>query len=186
MTGSAINVRIDDSKTQRHLSDIVGRMHDKRPGLLIIGNIIRTSVVRNFEKSGRPRRWQESQRVKKTGGKTLIKKGFGGGLLGSINIRLGEDSVSVGTNKKYAAIHQFGGTIHHPAHERIIHFKSFKSGPKRGKVLFSKPHKASHAMKINGGAYDIEMPKRPFLLIQNEDWPEMTNALNDFMLRGKR
>ena len=186
MGGTAIKVHIDDNRVRRHLGEVMGRMRSKRPALRIIGSIIRTSVVRNFEKGGRPERWQESKRVKKSGGTTLVRKGFGGGLLGSINVHVGANEVSVGTNKEYAAIHQFGGTVHHPAHERILHFKTFQRGPRLGRTLFAKPGKASHAVKITGGPYDITMPKRPFLLIQDEDWTEMTDAVNDFLLRGKR
>lgn len=189
MAGGAIQIKVNDRLVKQNLADLLGRMRNKRPGLKIIGQIIRTSVVRNFEKGGRPQKWKPLKKAtlaQKKGNKILINKGFDGGLLGSINVKATESSVSVGTNKKYAAIHQIGGTIKHPAHERIIHFKTFKAGPRKGKTLFSKANKASHGMKTAVGAYNIKIPARPYLLVQDEDWPEMRAALNDFLLRGKR
>ena len=47
--------------------------------------------------------------AKKQGGRILVGKGFAGGLLGSIHYELGENLVYVGTDKIYAAIHNFGG-----------------------------------------------------------------------------
>ena len=47
----------------------------------------------------------------KRGRKILQGLGFRGGLIATIVWRLDGDRVVVGTNRKYAAIHQFGGRI---------------------------------------------------------------------------
>ncbi len=187
MAGSAIKVEFDDSKTQTFLGEMLDRMHNTTPAMRVIASIIRTSVARNFEVGGRPEPWAPlSPRTlkRKKGSKILVEKGFGGGLLGSINEQVTATTATVGTNKAYAAIQQFGGTIKHPAVERILHFRTFKRGERKGKTLFSNASKATHGMKVMGGAYDIEMPARPFLLIQDEDWVEMRAALGDFLIGG--
>jgi phage gpG-like protein len=56
--------------------------------------------------SGAP--WKPSRRVELFGGKTLV---LSRGLEGSLTHEADADGVTIGTNKKYAAVHQFGATI---------------------------------------------------------------------------
>lgn len=79
-----------------------------------IAGILEDSVEENFEKEGRPDKWEElnpitiKQRAKKGyyPGKILQMRGE---LAASITSHYDENSAIVGTNKAYAAIHQFGG-----------------------------------------------------------------------------
>ena len=45
--------------------------------------------------------------------------------------------------------------IRHPARERILHFKKFVKGKKKGKIQFAKETKATYGMKRQGKAYNI-------------------------------
>jgi phage virion morphogenesis protein len=147
----------------------------------IIGEIVRTSVKKNFEAGGRPVSWKSSKAAEKEGRKTLVKTSR---LMKSINARAYPDSTAVGTNVVYAAIHQKGGDIRHPARERTIFFKQYRGGRHRGRTLFSKEKKATMGMKAKGGAYTIGMPARPFIMVQDEDWQEIRWELIDFLTGG--
>lgn len=61
----------------------------------------------------------------------------------------------------YAQIHNQGGTINIGAHKKVIHFNDKK---------FSKINKATHAQKVDVGAYSVVMPKRTFM----DDTKELT------------
>ncbi len=180
MTGAMITARVEDAEVRKLLSDILVRTNNLKPAMGIIGNIVRKSIHRNFEVGGRPP-WIPSQRAKKTGDKTLIKTRQ---LMNSFTIDAFRDRVEVGTNKKYAAIQHFGGDINHPARERTMFFRKYKSGERKGLTRFSKESKAGYGMKVPGRAYTIHIPARPFMMVQDEDWPEMTQRLGKYLIDG--
>lgn len=181
MTGAMITVTIEDTEVRKLLSDIMGRMHNKKPAMGIIGNIVRNSIHKNFEAGGRPAPWKPSQRAEKTGDKTLIKTKQ---LFNSFTINAEQDRVEIGTNKIYAAIQHFGGDINHPARERTMFFKKYKRGERKGLTRFSKESKAGFGMKVPGRAYTIHITARPFMMVQDEDWPKMTQSLGKFLVEG--
>jgi phage virion morphogenesis protein len=112
MAGAAIEVKVEDKEVKLLLAGIQSRLGYLTPVMKIIGQTVRTSVVRNFEKEGRPEKWEplaKSTLKQKLSNKILREKGFFGGLQGSISARAEKDRAVVGTNKIYAAIHQFGG-----------------------------------------------------------------------------
>jgi len=112
MGGVAVSVKTDDREVQKMLGRILKRMGDPAPAMKIIGAIARTSIVRNFEKGGRPTKWKalspETLKAKK-GTAILREQGMAGGLMGSINYKPFSDKVVISANKVYAAIHHFGG-----------------------------------------------------------------------------
>ena len=123
------------------------RFGHMRPAMKIIGQTIRTSVVENFQQGGRPEAWEplsDATLLTKRGNKILVNQGFEGGMMGSIHPESGENWVMVGTDKKYAAIHQFGGKA--------------------------------------GRGHKVTIPARPFMEIQDEDWLEITEQLNDYLM----
>ena len=94
------------------LGGVLKRIGNPGPVMKILGAIVRTSVVRNFEKGGRPTKWQalspETLKTKK-GTAILREQGMAGGLMGSVNYKPFSDKVVISANKVYAAIHHFGG-----------------------------------------------------------------------------
>ncbi len=129
MSGLTINVSIDDKEVKKTLELLRQRVGNLRPAMKAIGETVRTSVVKNFMSEGRPESWKTSKRAQKQGGKTLTDTAR---LRNSITAKAYDDRVEIGTNVRYAAIHQFGG-------------------------------KAGRGRKVN-------IPARPFLMVQNEDW----------------
>jgi phage virion morphogenesis protein len=100
-----IKITIDDREVKKMLRDLASRVKDRRPLMREIAEIMHDAVMENFEQEGRPK-WKPSKRAQKQGGQTLQDTGS---LAASISSRHDNNSAQVGTNKKYAAIHQFGG-----------------------------------------------------------------------------
>ena len=70
------------------------------------------------------------------------------------------------TDVKYAAIHQYGGTIKRQERAAILSFR-------RGRAGFVKPGKAHFQQKVTMGAGEIRIPKRLFILEQfDREMPE--------------
>ena len=176
MSGAAIEVKIDDTQVKKLLARIQKNLGDLTPVMKIIGSISRTSIIRNFEKSGRPAKWKkhsgQTEKRRGKGAKILMAQGFAGGLAASINYQAGKKSVKVGTNKIYGAVHQFGakkgsfGTV----------TASIKAHLRKGVKI------KAHTRKMNLPWGDI--PARPFLMVQDEDWTEIRAALNDYIVGG--
>lgn len=109
-----IEVKIDDKQLQQALKKLADKTSDLRPLMQNIAGILEDSVEENFEQEGRPK-WQKlakstiKQRSKKGHWPGRILQISQGGLTSSITSYYDSNSALVGTNRKYAAIHQFGG-----------------------------------------------------------------------------
>lgn len=98
-----IGVTVEDAALKEALNAYLARSKNLTPAMKIIGEIVRTSIVKNFEQGGRPAKWTPS---KKSGGMTLIKTAR---LMKSITANAYPDRAEIGTNVIYAAIQQLGG-----------------------------------------------------------------------------
>jgi len=109
-----IEIEFDDQKVRIFLKDLQERLLNLRPALEEIKVYMLSSIEQNFAEGGRPRRWPplsektivQRRKKGKWPGQILVQSGH---LLGSIEGTVRDDSVIIGTNKPYAAIHQFGG-----------------------------------------------------------------------------
>jgi len=191
MAGVSLNIKINDHGVQKLLNDIQRRMGNLTPVMKIIGQIVRTSIVRNFEKGGRPTKWKPlstaTQARRKGRAKILMDRGMGGGLAGSIHDRAEKDKVTIGTNKIYAATHQFGakkgsfGTIEANIKTHLRKMTQAFGRPVKPRKVTVRAH--TRKMKLPWG----DIPARPFMAVQPEDWDEIRESLNDFILaRGRR
>ncbi len=180
MSGTAIQMKFDDAALQKELKGIVKRAEDLTPAMKLIGNIVRTSVVRNFEKEGRPVRWKKhSKQTEKQRGKgaTILRKE--GHLMNSIHPEASKNGVvvSTGTGIKYAAVHQFGakkGSFGRFLVKINKHNRTVKSG----RIVEVKAH--TREMALPWG----DIPARPFMMIQDEDWDEIKATLKQYVFRG--
>jgi phage virion morphogenesis protein len=185
MAGVSLNVTIKDERIKRLLGDIQRRMGDLTPAMKIIGQIVRTSFVRNFEKGGRPSKWAPLSPVtlaRRKGRKILMDRGMGGGLAGSIHDRASKDEVTVGTNKIYAALHQFGakkgsfGTVEAEIKAHMRKITKIFGRPVKPRKVAVRAH--TKKMKLPWG----DIPARPFIMVQPEDWDEIRESLSDYIL----
>jgi phage virion morphogenesis protein len=129
-----------------------------RPIWDAIGQYGESSTRLRFKKQTDPEgaRWKPSIRARESGGTTLQLKGAYGGLLGSITHNSTNSGTAWGTNKKYAGIHQFGGTI-----------------KAKGKNL---------RFQIGGRFVSVKavtIPKRSFVGVNADDVSEMLAVAND-------
>ncbi|MBF0541916.1 MAG: phage virion morphogenesis protein [Nitrospirae bacterium] len=166
---------------QKLMQGLEQKALNMKPLLKGIGSVMVRSVQKNFDAGGRPEPWTPSKRALNTGGKTLIDTSR---LMKSINAQvIDNNTVFIGTNVAYAAIHQFGGDLHHDARDRTL---NFHINHITGRSLFSKLHRANFQQDVHVGEHDIHMPERPFLEIQTEDLEQIKElGINYFMIKNQ-
>jgi phage virion morphogenesis protein len=102
-----ISIQLDSSVAQRYLQHLEQTGADLAPVMRAIAHELLAETEDNFAAEGRPK-WVplKNPLVRRQGGKILQDRGQ---LAASITADSGGDYAQVGSNKVYAAIHQFGG-----------------------------------------------------------------------------
>lgn len=165
-----IELKVTDNSAFAAINGLSGRTGDLRPALKECFQILRTSVLRNFEVGGRPSRWKRSHRAEAEGGKTLVDTG---GLRDSIAWaapRLEPHRLVFGTKKVYAAVHQFGAPK-----------GSLGVGRRKPKTGVGGPMKR---FSTREGLFPIPwgtIPPRPFMVIQPADRRAIRRAILDYV-----
>ncbi len=107
-----IQVLVDASRLQKMLLELEKKSGNLRPALNGIAGLMLDSTEENFQKEGRPH-WlplaESTKKARAKRGKTGKTLQVTGQLAASVSSRVESHSAIVGTNKAYAAIHQFGG-----------------------------------------------------------------------------
>lgn len=185
MTDSLIQIEVRDDEVRRILALVQSRIGRLRPALALVGEIVLESVQQNFLAEGRPDKWPplslqtkaERARLGYTG-PILQRRGGGGGLLGSLHRQADDRKVTIAADKIYDATMQFGakrgqfGTV-------TARIKAHVRRLKSGKVVNVRAH--TRQQKIPWG----DIPARPFLMVQDEDWDEIREELTDFLFGGQ-
>ena len=170
-----IDVEIKDKEIKRLFTRLKSNVKDLRPAFREIGEVVRSSVIRNFQEGGRSDKWtptkirsiyQAYTGTKTKSGATRkvytirgrLTKGFNryssgrktlfdtARLQNSVTVQAQADRVVVGTNVIYARIHQLGG--------------------------------------MAGRNKKVKIPARPYLLVQEEDWVPIKDCLGGFLTKG--
>jgi len=167
----AVKYSIEDLEAKTELKHLKKRLTQPEKALKSCGLVLLRSIAQNFKAGGRPVRWRPSKRALAKKGQTLRKSGD---LKNSITMSVGGNKLTVGTNKKYAAIHQLGGKIDKNVtvrqHYRVM-TRAFGKPIDGRKVLVRQ-----HQRKM-----DTYIPARPFLKIQDADWRIIKRILIDYM-----
>lgn len=158
-----IDIRIDNAAALAALTRLEQAAANRAPLMRAIAGVMADAVEENFAQEGRPK-WQGLKPPGRPGGKILQKSGQ---LAASVVSDSDNDSAVVGSNKKYAAIHQFGGKTR--AHE--IRPRNKKALAFGGRVL----------SKVNHPGSDI--PARPFLMLTPGDESEIEQTALDYLRR---
>ncbi|MDO9745914.1 phage virion morphogenesis protein [Glaesserella parasuis] len=138
----------------RTLNLLAQKTEHKEDLMADIAETMRLAVDKNFEAEGRPK-WLGLS-ASNSSGKILL--GDSGDLRSSITAESNNDKSIVGSNKTYAAIHQFGGVI----------------TPKKGKYL---------VFKIGDRwvmTDKVEIPARPFLMLTPQDEEDILQDVQDY------
>jgi phage virion morphogenesis protein len=191
MADKPLKIEIDDKKVRALLRGLERRLDNMKPVYSLIGEIVQESIERNFEEEGRPKKWADLSEQRKAArekkgkwpGQILMVKGRSGGLFGSINYRASDDGVVIGTKKKYATTMHFGarkGAFGEHTANIKSHIRKMVTGDGKKKEVRVK----SHTRKINVPWGDI--PARPFMMVQPDDWTEIREAIKDFIFLERR
>lgn len=105
------------------------------------------------------------------------------GYLGrSFSYSVGDNELLVGTNRKYAAVHQFGELFNFPARSQQAFFRQDSRSGELGNQFVSKA-RSNFSQWVTLGPYKVEIPKRPFLGVSNQDADELLNIAEHFLDR---
>lgn len=152
----SLNVDVRDREIQALINNLKGMARGGfKSALKSIGEAVKTMSVAAFEDETSPsgKEWKKSARAESEGGQTLSDTGR---LKTSIDVAAGSDTVQVGTNVVYAAIHQLGGTIK----------------PKKGKAL-----------KFGSTIVSkVTMPARPFLPDMGRPPGDLMDEMQDILM----
>ena len=164
MSGVTFTVEFDDREAMAAFGRLAGALRDKRPLLRAIGVGLASNTRARFNEGRGPGdvAWaplNPAYAAIKRGTHILVGSGMSGGLQGSISFATGSDTVSVGTNKVYGAIHQFGGTIR-PKNAKALRFRL------AGGFVFVK---------------QVRIPARPYLGFDDRDQVTVTEAVEDVL-----
>ncbi|SDM57142.1 phage virion morphogenesis (putative tail completion) protein [Oryzisolibacter propanilivorax] len=186
MAGTRITATVDDAQARAMLA----RLGEPGTADLMprLGEYLQRSTQERFRAQTAPdgTPWAPLQpryarRKKYHQDKVLTLRGY---LRGGIHYQVtGPHTVDVGSSTKYAAIHQLGGTIGHNAQSRRVRFRSVA-----GRVLFAgaKHKRAVTERWVTRGAYQVDIPARPFLGISAADDAEIREIILDWVVgRGK-
>lgn len=141
------------------MANAVKKLSNKKLLMASVGETLVSGTVKRFidEKDPEGKSWKPSGRAIAQGGKTLTDTAL---LRQSIDYAATPKKVMVGTNKKYARIHQLGGTI------KPKHGKALKFPGQDGKDVFAK---------------EVEIPARPFIGVSQSDLKEVKATINEFL-----
>lgn len=158
----------------RALGMLGQKAENMRPVFAQIGSDVVADAQMRFKSSQDPygQAWAplaaSTLRQRRGGGKGAKPLLDTGALRNSLTMAAGNDGVVIGSNVKYAAIHQFGGTISREARSVVVRLRKLKGG----RVQFAKKaHKRVTEVQAEVGAHTITIPARPYVAQQSRGLP---------------
>ena len=160
------------------------RGQNMTPLMQRISGILGSGIERNFEAGGRPA-WPDLAESTK---KARARKGkwpgqllqVSGQLASSVQEFFSATTAGAGTNKIYAAIQHFGGTINqYPRSQKVY----FRANEKTGEIgnRFVKKSKSNYSQWATSGNRTIIIPARPFAKITGQEIREIEAATLEFL-----
>lgn len=144
----------DDSDLQGLLKKVVGKIGSPKPAFEVIGEVLHASILKNFEEGGRSTSWKDLADSTK---KQRARQGKWPGQMLVINGARGGLMGSI----SYEAMNDQVVFVANKPYAAIQHF-----GGQAGK------------------GKKTTIPPRPYMMIQDEDWEETKQVLNDFIIKG--
>jgi len=186
-------IDLDSFTAKKQLQGLLDASQDLKPLLINLGALAMREFDKNFRAQGRPK-WQDLHpktlyRRKKSGrgGRILrdtgrLQQSLSQGKPGNV-YRLEPRSLTIGSNVKYAAIHQFGGTVKlRPRSDmaprtfaRVGNRLLFRGkdgkvrvGSKLDGTPIRKKFAAAASVRMTFKERTIRIPARPYLVIPPE------------------
>ncbi|MFZ4857915.1 MAG: phage virion morphogenesis protein [Desulfuromonadaceae bacterium] len=179
---------------QQQVGTMISRTSQLKPLLREISEIMMHEVQENFAKMGRNPSWPDLAKSTK---RAYAKKGYlleptlerhSAGLLSSIDKFVTTNSAGVATNKKYAAIHNFGGPINRAARSGSVRLRTDargnilrQNGSDHLAIFAKKSHKRAVSRDFSASGYTITMPQREFMKISPACFAEIEAAAAAFI-----
>lgn len=159
-----IEIKIDAETVLSALARLERAAVDASPVMAQIAGVMHDAVEENFAQQGRPK-WiglKPPVNPRRAGGMILQDSGQ---LAASIDDQHDATSATVGTNKIYAAIHQFGGQTR----PHVILPRNKKGLAFGGRVVKKVNHPGS------------KIPARPFLSLTSEDEDRIVGKVDSYL-----
>lgn len=118
--------------------------------------------------------WSKKNRLTGRPGLRVVSNRLRSSISVSRSIQRSKFEFFIGTNVKYAAIHEFGGVIHKNARSSLQVFSRKSRGINKGQ--FKKNPKFGKGFTFK--EYDIRIPARPFLRPALEDQENRAHIVN--------
>ncbi len=177
-----LKVEFVGGEAARRIAEGAQRLKNARPLFRALAGTLEAETGANFAAQGRPS-WAplsaatRRERLKRNKGSSLLKILQDGGILAaSVSSYYGDDFAVVGAGgaaSAYAAAHQFGASIEHPAHSVKFRLRTDKGGAllrqgsegrSKNLAVFAKDsHKRARDGWATVAAYRVQLPSRPYL-----------------------
>lgn len=157
-----IEIKFDSGKVLDALGRLQRSVADASPVMAQLAGVMHDAVEENFAQQGRPKWLGIKPRKGRAGGKILQDTGQ---LAASITQASDATSATVGTNKVYAVIHQFGGQTR----PHVILPRNKKALAFGGRVVKKVNHPGS------------KIPARPFLSLTSEDEDKIVGKVDAYL-----
>lgn len=185
-----IDIKPDFASLDRAIQRLEGFQRSKRPVMRRVAGVMADAVEENFAQQGRPK-WlglAPATRKRRGDGKILEDSGR---LANSIVAQADSDSAAVGTNVRYAAIHQFGGEITRVAHSGWVRLRTdargnlLRQGTKgraaRLAVFAKDSHKRARTVRYTSDGSKVKVPARPFLALTEGDGVQIEETVTQYL-----
>jgi phage virion morphogenesis protein len=171
MAKDKLDLKVDLTAYNSTLEALIKSVTDRQDLMTALGGTMLDAVEQNFLQQGRPAwmGWSPAYAKRRGPGQILQKTGR---LAASIRAAINNDEATVGTNVRYARIHNEGGEIKHAARTQDLYFKQYKRTGEVGN-RFVKKSRSNFVQSASIGAYTVQMPARPFLQLIEEDIREL-------------
>jgi phage virion morphogenesis protein len=172
MAGATLEVTFQPGRTVTAVAALLASSRDPVPLLRAIGTGLLRNTQDRFEAETAPsgaawaplNAWYLSF---KRGPGILRGAGMRGGLQGSLIMDVERGAITIGSNKIYAAVHQFGATITPKKPGGLLVIRTGKGG--RGEVM--------------GKARSVTIPARPYLGLSVRDEETILEVTEDHLDR---
>lgn len=182
MTG--VSIRPDHAAIDAALAAASERTGDLAPLMREISAILLFGTQRRFERQEDPAGAKWKPLSPRTAARRIGRRRRGSGnilrqeghLYGSITAEASGDEAAVGSNVAYAAIHQLGGAVTHPARERQLFLARRNVG---NRFVRAKDRIRKREIRVATKAYQITIPARPYLGVSDQDRESILAAAAD-------
>lgn len=159
-----IGIKGDIGKIEVDLQNKINNLNNIDRVLERIAQDMKKETQLNFRKSTSPdgTKWQELSPItiagrKKKSNKPLVDRGT---LRRSIRATVEGNQAVIGTNLKYAGIHQFGGTVKKDSGKKNMYWKHNK---RTGSLKMVRKSKANFMTEHKMKKHSVSIPARPYM-----------------------